>query len=129
MITRRFALFLLLAFSALRVAAQEPPPLGGAREDTLDVRRAAAAISPMTLRGAAKESPAASLALRRSLPRRKGRAAWRSPRQEWGVQARLDVIEHGELPRLAGAASGSRVSLTFDILDRLPEAERGPPSS
>lgn len=103
--------------------------MGGAPEDTVDVRPAAAAISAGILRGAAKDSPAASLTLRRSLPRRKGRAAWRSPRREWGVHAWLGVIEHGELPRLAGLASGSRFSLTFDILDRLPDTERGPPSS
>ena len=106
MITRRFALFLLLAFSALRVDAQEPPSLGGT-PDTLDVRRAAAAISPMTLRGAAKESPAASLTLRRSLPRRKGRAAWPVQLKTYIVEDNVTIRENliGTLEELASVQS------------------------
>lgn len=129
MITRRLAILLLLAFSALRVAAQEPPPVGGARVAAADLRLAPAAISAGTLRDGAKDSPAASLTLRRHLPRRKGGAAWRSPRREWGDHARLDVTEYGELPRLAGLATGSRVSIIVYTLGRSRDDDRGPPVS
>lgn len=129
MITRRLAILLLLAFYALRVAAQEPPLVGGAPVATVDLRLAPAAIPAGALRSGAKDSPAASLTSRRYLPRRKGRAAWRSPRREWGDHARLDVTEYGELPRLAGLATGSRVSTTFYTLGRSRDDDRGPPVS
>jgi hypothetical protein len=128
-ITRRLAILLLLAFAALRVAAREPSLVGGAPVDTVDLRLAPAAISAGTLRGGAKDSPAASLTSRRYVPRRKGRAAWRSPRREWGDHARRDVTEHGELPRLAGLATGSRVAITFYTLGRSRDDDRGPPVS
>jgi hypothetical protein len=128
-ITRRFALLLLLALSGLQVLAPEPPAaLGGvavgapSSPSGLEIRRAAAVIP-------AKDPQAVSFSVRRYLLRRKERPARCSLPREWGVAACLDVTEDGEPLRIAELAPSSRFSFTFDALGRIRDEDRGPPSS
>jgi hypothetical protein len=85
-------------------------------------------MRPAAAVNATKNPQTLSFSVRRYLLRRKERPVRRSVRREWGVPVSFNVTESGELPLLAELVSGSRFSLTFDILDRIP-AERGPPPS
>ena len=122
--TRRLAILSLLALSGLRIAAQEPPSPGGVEvcgplsPSDLEIRPAAVVIS-------AKDPSAASFSVRRYPLRRKERPEWR----EWGIPARFDVTEDGELLRLAERAPGDSFSFIFDTLGRICDDDRGPPSS
>jgi hypothetical protein len=128
MITRRLAILSLLALAGPRMTAQELPAAGGVEvrgsssPSDLEMRPVAVAIS-------AQDSLAVSRSVRRYLPRRKERPAWRPTRREWGVPARFNVIEVSEPLRLAELAPGNRFSFIFNTLGRIRDDDRGPPSS